>query len=76
MRFQQNDARDMSKWTRLPTTLKSGPHASEVVHHNTLNARPVDADDMERSREVERFFDLMTPSPPATPATPAQGTAR
>lgn len=67
MRFQQNDARDMSKWTRLPS-LKHASNASDVVHHNTLNAR--DADDVERSREVERFFDLMTPT------TPAQGTPR
>lgn len=71
MRFQENDA---AKWTRLPT-LKALTPASDVVHHNTLNARPVDAD-VERSREVERFFDLMTPTTPTMPTTPAQGTPR
>lgn len=76
MRFEndaRDDARDPSRWLRRPA-LKSAVNASDVVHHNTLNARPVD-DELERSREVERFFDLMTPSP-STPSTPSRGTPR
>lgn len=58
MRFQENDA---AKWSPRPT-LKSRPSDRDVVHHNTLNAGDASRDDEERSREVERFFDLMTAS--------------
>jgi hypothetical protein len=69
MRFQQNDApAGESKWTRR-AALKSVTDASDVVHHNTLNATGPSQDEQARSREVERFFDLMTP----TTASPGQG---
>ena len=78
MRFPNDDA---AKWSPRPT-LKSAPSASsnsangangandDVVHHNTLNATGPSHDEAARSREVERFFDLMTTH------TPAQGTPR
>jgi hypothetical protein len=66
MRFQENDA---AKWAPRPT-LKNVATAKDVLHHNTLNVTAPSQDDAARSREVERFFDLMT-----TP-TPAQGTPR
>ena len=75
MRFPPDDA---AKWSPRPT-LKSAPFASangangandDVVHHNTLNATGPSHDEAARSREVERFFDLMTSH------TPAQGTPR
>jgi hypothetical protein len=59
MRFQEND--DPSKWAPRPT-LKSRAHDGDVLHHNTLNATAPSHDEEARSREVERFFDLMTSS--------------
>lgn len=70
MRFHENDA---AKWLRRPT-LKSHAQERDVLHHNTLNARHADADDVARSREVERFFDLMTAS--TSTSTAAHGTRR
>jgi hypothetical protein len=65
MRFQQNDApAGESKWTRRAplksATGATGATGGDVVHHNTLNATGPSHDEQARSREVERFFDLMT----------------
>lgn len=66
MRFLPNDA----KWSRR-APLKNHVNARDVRHHNTLNATGPSHDEVARSREVERFFDLMTPSVPSVPSLSA-----
>lgn len=62
MRFLQNDA---PKWGRK-AVLKNRPAGGNVdlVHHNTLNGSVAERDAAARSREVEKFFDLMTSAKP------------
>lgn len=68
MRFHEDHA---AKWAPRPTFKSRPEDAGRVLHHNTLNAGVAPSrDEEERSREVERFFDMMTSSTPRTVERP------